>query len=99
MTICLASIASKGKYIIGICDTMISSDDWSGDRMALKASPLPNDWCVMIAGNQSAATPILQSVIADLKASADKGLKATVDYFQQAFQDELHARIRQILAP
>jgi hypothetical protein len=36
---------------------MISSDDWSGDRMALKASPLPNDWCVMIAGNQSAATP------------------------------------------
>jgi hypothetical protein len=88
VTICLASIASKGKYIIGICDTMISSDDWSGDRMALKASPLPNDWCVMIAGNQSA-----------LKASADKGLKATVDYFQQAFQDELHARIRQILAP
>ena len=43
MTLCLASFARKDKYIIAICDTMISSDDWSGDKMAIKARPLPND--------------------------------------------------------
>ena len=95
----MASFARNDTYIVGICDTMISSDDWSGDKMALKASPLPNDWCVMTAGNQSAATPILQSVVASLAASPDKGLKPTVDYFQQAFRDQLHARIGQILMP
>jgi len=99
VTLCLASFARENKYIVGICDTMISSDDWSGDKMAMKARPLPNDWCVMTAGNQSAATPILESVVASLLGSSDKGLKATVDCFQEAFRHQLHARIAQILMP
>ena len=99
MTLCLASFAQRDKYIVGICDTMISSDDWLGDSMAIKARPLPNDWCVMTAGNQSAATPILESIVASLEESPDTGLKSTVDCFQQAFRDQVHAHIRQILAP
>jgi hypothetical protein len=46
MTLCLASFAEVNRYIVGICDAMISSDDWCGDYMAMKARPLPNNWCV-----------------------------------------------------
>ena len=99
MTLCLASFARKDKYIIAICDTMISSDDWSGDKMALKARPLPNDWCVMTAGDQSPATPILESVVASLATTSDKSLSSTVACFQQAFSEQLQSRIRQILMP
>jgi 20S proteasome alpha/beta subunit len=99
MTLCLASFTENNAYIVGICDAMISNDDWCGDSMAMKARPLPNDWCMMAAGDQSEATPILESVRASLLQNRDKSLLSTVTYFQQAFYELLNSKIQHMLKP
>jgi hypothetical protein len=98
VTVCLASFVGGDKKIVGICDTMISGDEWSGDEMAIKARPTPHDWCVMTAGDPSPAVPVLEYVGAALGATPDNTLQSTVACFEQ-FEEQLQNRRKQILAP
>jgi hypothetical protein len=100
-TLCLASIC-RGRRIVGICDAMLSNQEWSGDRMAMKAKPLINDWCVMTAGDPSAAVPILRDVEDRLIAMGDKQratLGSTVQAFKEAFAVRIKEQAELILLP
>lgn len=63
MTVCIAGLADVGKSIVISCDSMISTSEFAGDRVAFKMYPLAAPigiWEAMIAGNEiSQVVPVI----------------------------------------
>lgn len=61
MTLCIAAISQKS--IVCVSDTMVSTDEFSADLMALKSRRLHPDWSVFIAGNDlTRVIPLLSKI-------------------------------------
>jgi hypothetical protein len=64
MTVCIAAMADVGKSIVIACDSMISTGEVSGDRVAFKIYPLGTNekvWVAMMAGDDiSQVSPVIQ---------------------------------------
>ena len=66
MTIGIGVIANDGKSLILVSDSMLSTGETSGDRIAFKSFPLTGDgrWCVLVSGDDmSPIEPIVQKAV------------------------------------
>ena len=65
MTVCVAALANRGKAIALVCDSMLSTEESSGDRIADKLRPLSDrfQWWLMISGVSTHVDPVINESI------------------------------------
>jgi hypothetical protein len=96
MTICITGISESG--IIFVSDSMISTEEFSGDRIAFKLVALHDDWKALYAGNDLArVTPMSRRICQYMEeAGKSEGPCSHVDIeeaIRRAWKEELRIRI------
>jgi hypothetical protein len=74
MTVCIAALADLGKSLVMVCDSMLSSGDFSGDRIANKMYPLSDcfQWWALVAASDVTRIPsLVDAVIRRLLSLSD----------------------------
>jgi hypothetical protein len=62
MTVCIAALADVGKSLVLVCDSMLSTEQFSGDRTAGKLFPIGQSWWAMIAASSLGhVAPIIEA--------------------------------------
>jgi hypothetical protein len=91
VTICIAAIAER-KSIVTVSDTMISTDYFSADLMAVKSDQLHPDWRVLFAGNDIGRVPSVLARIKDAlepKTRKKLSVREIENVAKKAFQEEV----------
>jgi hypothetical protein len=65
MTVCLAALANSGKSLVLACDSMLSAESFSSDRIADKMFVLttPYQWWAMYAGDVVNVVPVIELAV------------------------------------
>lgn len=74
MTVCIAALADVGKSLAMACDSMLSSAELSGDRVAYKLYPLSDrfQWSAMVAADDlTHVVPVIEAAILALIGLSD----------------------------
>jgi hypothetical protein len=64
MTVCIAALADVGKSLVMACDSMLSTIEFSGDKVAFKLYPLSDRfhwWAMIAADDLSHVVPIIDA--------------------------------------
>jgi hypothetical protein len=68
MTVCIAVICEKGQKIVAATDRMLSFNEFSADRTAIKFDSISDDWTVLWASDDiSHILPIIHRAKDNLK--------------------------------
>jgi hypothetical protein len=90
MTVCIASICTRDKCIIGVSDKMLSMPAMSTDERGIKYASIGNSWIAMFAANDvSPVVPILKTVQkAAALTTCEETLEDIVGTFRSAIRKE-----------
>ena len=75
MTVCIAALADAGQSLVLVSDSMLSSTEVSGDRIAYKYFPLSDryQWWAMVAADDiTHVMPVIESALPELLTMTDR---------------------------
>jgi 20S proteasome alpha/beta subunit len=100
MTVCIAALADGGRSLVLVCDGMLSTEWFSGDRTADKLFPIHRSWWAMIAGNSlSHVAPVIESatLLLSMVPDEENTLVAIMRCMTMAYQNERAQRAESLV--